>query len=148
MRSGVSQKFAIATVLAASTFLSFESHADEYLTLTHYAYCLGVAAKNVELLSRYSLPSANDGNKAARNRAILNGAVKLQKIDEDTIKSLAAAGSADALLCNTEQEKCDKQAFQSALKDKSMTPEQIQIREESCMKFAGNEACKRAADCP
>lgn len=122
--------------------------ADEYLTLTRYAYCLGVATKNVELLSRYSLPSANDGNKAARDRAILDGAVKLQKIDANTITSLAAAGAADALLCNTEQEKCDKQAFEAASKDKSLSAEQLQSREEACMMFIGNDACKRTADCP
>jgi hypothetical protein len=120
------------------------AHADDYLVLTQDAFCLGVANYNVELLSRQSLPSANDANRTARYRAILNGAVKLQKIDADTVSGLVAAGAADASLCNNEQEKCGNQMNT----DKSATPQQLESKYNTCMMFGGNDACKRVEACP
>ena len=84
----------------------------------------------IELKKKYSMPTASDESLLLRERATVQGAIKLGKLDEETAEKLVTAGGADAQMCNDATEKCYNGTGNA----------------DNCMRFA-DEPCKRSADC-
>jgi len=86
-------------------------------------------------------------SRAFMNRlvAIVNGAVKQQKIDSDTVNSLISVGHQDADLCWTSTDKCSSDAAQRA-EDKSFDIDKNQTMLNNCQ-FPTDAVCKRVEKC-
>jgi protein tyrosine/serine phosphatase len=122
--------------------------ADDYTAITDAAYSAGVVAGNMNLSKRdfgtFS-PVQNDQQHLARLTAVVEGAIKLQKIDSETANKLTAVGQQDARLCWESSKKCMLDHFHR-LEDKNYDQEKSQRIYQNCLDPA-EPVCKRVAAC-
>ena len=136
----------ICSIMLTSTI---NARSDEYMTLTDTAYCVGVVGDAVQQFRK--MLGANDplllNAQFNLNRlvAIVNGAVKQQKIDSDSVNSLIRVGHQDADLCETSTDKCSSDAAKRA-EDKDFDLHKNEVMQNNCL-FPTEAVCKRVEKC-
>jgi hypothetical protein len=134
------------SAILIATYLTGFAQADDYLALTHEAYCVGATRRNVRLLDNYSLPSTGPSNLLMREQATVDGALKLGKLDPTSVSRLMESGELDAQYCSDEQERCGKEIGADAKRDSTLTSAQLAGRQSTCLRLS-RDACSRVDDC-
>jgi hypothetical protein len=128
---------------AALAFCGNATLADDYKELTDASYCIGVVSRNIDLTQKMSnsmLDVRDQQQHLARKTAFVEGAMKLRKIDTETVNKLIGVGRADAQLCWDNAEKC----AQAALKRGDIDLSERMVR--NCERPA-EAVCKRIEVC-
>jgi len=113
------------------------THSDDYKYVTDAAYCSGVTVKNIALSKRdLAIVVPGQEQNLLRLRAILEGALKLERIDAVTAANLVRVGQQDAEICWNLNMDC----FNDALK----YPDDTAMK--NCL-MRGESICKRIKAC-
>ena len=128
----------LATLFTLTT--ANPTHSNDYKHVTDAAYCSGVVSRNIALTKRdLDIVVPGEEQNLLRFRAILLGALKLDKIDAGTAANLVNVGQQDADLCWDTNMKCMNDGLQDKTADRDKTLA-------SCL-LQNEHTCKRIKSC-
>ena len=128
----------LTIIIAISIATSADS--DDYKHITDAAYCSGVVSRNIDLMKRdLGAVAPGDPQNLLRFHAIVQGALKLNKIDASTTTRLILVGQQDAELCWDTSMRCMNEGLQNKTADPNKTLANCMLQSE--------HVCKRIVSC-